>query len=1174
MEEKDELEDFFNSIGATPVNSGVAKDPRAYQHALTVGSNATKRLDHTVTPRNAQGVTENTVRAMDLDDGGIRHQEEQKVFDGSTYTGNPTADQEIWESVGQPGMLGTRIQTLNEGTPEQQKYYVPEPAISKQGVIPSLERSLVGGVLQAAKGAAVFSEWAVDESSKTNVPFSSDMAKGIMSVLDFADWLLDPNTEETWSDANRNFFDENVATLPAQNEWEAMGQEITSMAIGGVAGAKIVEAATKTAGPIGGWIGKVVDRFSKQAKTVDTANFPQKVDMFVKALLAELGGASAGASITQPEETQSISANGMDILGQEDVGKLLPDQLGTMNESQRNRVGSMIDNLLLGTAGKTAGAGLKAGLDKLTSWFKFQPSSPTARQGQQLLDLAKRIDPGIDGASEEEVIKRMALLGEIVEQSNTVPLDAMGTTIKRNTTNAVTAGAKRYVETAYGYLKNQVSPEEWDEFVTQHTEEVVNNIAAVRRANLSNTTVQAADAASMRQADAALSTVEQGLGDTQKIVEAGETIGAQAENRLKGADSVVAQMKGNDLFQQQRLAAAQGQASNVTDLAGPRDPLGATTDIDAEMAEMTGPTMFNAMRKSIEETDAKFASIPDGVDFDREALADLIIASGDSKNILADLNIQTPSNPVKPTFVADGAEEGVDNTDDLISTVWPNDAPKAGTEAVEDGRTALLDRLEGMDLKTLYTNVRPSLARMLDEMSANPKPGQQTGGLVEIKRFIDEAAEASGDPSFSNAMDSYRTDMDLLGGFSDFGKYRDNVRSTAKAGEAGKVGDVYEQGYLLTQQAANDPTGRRLEVVTNIINRYDKDNSARLGSLMLAEAARDLATSVKPGSAVTSTQLQNAIKPRLRALAITNKDAVARYRQIVSDLEKYEAGSAASENALKQAELWAKEQRTSALEQIGADFLVKQETGGLAVGGAGDITKAFDGIFGNEGKTTQLLEAAAKEGPEVLEGIQAQYVRYLRGKVETGTPLSGGGDNVVMNSSGSRLARIIDGSDLTPLAVLDKVFANKPELLGDFKTLLTELQRDNLARQLKPMTFGSNTAVDLTSKKGLGALTTVAFGALSRAGAIARSFINMSTSVDQAKFSAEAEQFLGEILADSDKFAELMKSGGSKSTMQEIQAKIRELYDLSTGPVAPATVRTVMEPSDEDDQTKRAFALN
>lgn len=1063
----------------------------------------------------------------------IENHNEQGVFDGSTYddgAGWSPENTDLYNSIGQEtlGGMGPRLQQTTNDEGAKRTYLVPAPTTSKtpiDNVTESVARTVVGGGLEAAKGTAGFGEWMMDQfmqdhSNDPNRPKSygpeTVIGPALKSVASFADQLLGTQ----FSDAEKNWIDENFPTLPPQNDWEKMGQEITSIVIGGMGGAAAAGTAGKGLSSVGKKIAEIGTDFFRRADATDMANAAQKTQVFIGELVKELAGMNVGATIATPTDVDSISGN------------LMPETIGDLSADETNKVGHMIDNTVISGLFNLVGRPIANAGGKLVKTFfgggKNAPVSSDVTQ-QTAIDVMREIDPGLANVSPEEFKRRSVMFSNMIADNSEADVGSLGTFVRGPVTTTI-KGADQYVENAYGYLRRSMTAEQWETFKKQHSALITDNIIAMRRDNMANTTVQSADARINDQASSIMAKTADDLGGLRASIASGQELGGQVKSQIDSATDMVNLPNQNATIAQGQLEYAQNKDVIMSELAGAKSSglLGQTPEQRAFLNNLSGEQLYENWTKSYENYNNLFDQVPDTPIGSETAMdiARIIAEAGDDQTISDLTRISGAGNMIKP-----------------LPDVGMHDI----AAGAQDPLMELAHQWEGQSLKSIFNKVRPYLS---DTLNSADRAGSfaDKSGVVDLKKFIDSITLESDDPSFKAAMDAYKDHMGTFGAIDDMNAYNQAAQGVYQSG-AQEIGrkqlNVTAAGMMQDALYGGDTSGEKLNAMIDALGKNNPDfQTEELADAVVSSAlARVAAASGTDG--VSSQALINAVQPILPALERLSPDAVAAWEKTVAALQGAEVGSVQAKAAVAAAEAQSVILKANAEKRAAYKFL-EQNADGLQVLPAGDITTQFNNIFKTEAATRDLMnQARLSDDPMVLSGVQAQYLSYLKDRVFTNVPISSNGiGGAVPGSSGTNLGKMLEGSDVSAMGVLNEVFKDNPAFADDLLMLLEEVRLDHVSRSIKPQTFSSNTVVDDTRRKALNTLITMTLGTLNRTAATTRNIVNNVTGVQMDAQKQQIEQITAALLVDSKFLTATLDRLGDRPTRDAYEDGARALLEV------------------------------
>jgi len=1093
-------------------------------------------------PQTAKGLSFNHAM-LDLDDVPVKRQPEELVNDGSSYgvqpeqtqpteynapsfgrrelpiTGPTPEQQAAYEAVpgSQPlGENGPKFQqSVDPETGQKQTFFVNTPENAEQSFGGSVRRAAQNSVLGAAKEAGGFVEWMADNTT--------GRVLGALLGADFE------------NAANVNWFDENFPTVPASNDMERLGGELGSVAIGAATGTGLAKAAD-TAGGISKSVAQQYMRlFADEAKRLDPKNAQQKIEAASRVLFAEVGGASLGATITTPDN----------------AGSLL-QEWGVIPEEVPERIAVYADNVagaaIIGSAVKVLGLGTKAAWEKFGAGLFKDRSNPTTVLREQLM----AIDPGLQGASEEELVKRLEIMSRVLGENSSLDAGRMGE-LPLQPSSAMNLGAKQYVAEAYGFMQQNMSPEQWDAYVNERAGQIANKVGSLRDSLRSNVTVQGMEGRVNAAADGALSSQAASYANPNQIAEAGGNLGKLAMKDRDEAAKFVdpfheSLAQADELVREtQRSGPIMGTISDVRK----NNPLGDTGPEEAQMNQIFGPTLLNAQNQSYNQFKQAYAAIPEGLPFNEMVMANKLYDIGKfDKNVLNAIGAKAPS--------------------DLIS--------EFGTVMDDAGNDITIETiaksLEGMDLKTLYTKVRPALAQSLDAMKKNPTPGQNETQYVELKNFIDDLAEQSGDESFQRAKNLY-IDHENTYGNLDMLKQLDEEGRRVNNSTIGKG----RENFLVNARRAVDAamsenTGIELKSLLDAAQEFStQDITADTGMAQMAIILKGLARNSVGTGSVSAQELVNAMSPQsLAKLKSMVPEQAEQYEEAVRQVLGAEQGQKGAELALEQAETVAKG-LISEVERSAAFKFVQNASEGTVVR---DPEVVFDKIFKDANQSHELITRAKASGDEtIINGMKSHYLRYLRDNIFTSKPQSMTGDGgFTFDSSFSTLNKINNSHSDQTWKIFEDLFEDEPGMIEDMQYFLTGVELDLGGRATRPAVFGSNTTVNNERQQAIQSLVRIFVGPLNRTGTTINSVTSAFTKADVELKREAVASLMGRLITDTKFLTQSIDEIVAAADKKPILERIGRGAGVGSGNFIRSSImnlRPETTPDPIDRETEEAF---
>ncbi len=1147
----------------------------------------TQDSNNVIAPANPMAIDPRQKAALDQDEGGITRQPEAQIFDGSTYTqpddhanlpatsglapkksvwdnilesatmaaqgpfapdphdtatANLPENKALYNSVGEQGPLGTRIQKATDPeTGSKSTYIVPPPGMSP------VQRVVGGGAEQAVQGVGSLAEWAVK-----NMPDTVPLLGQLKYSLKLADSLGQPGI----SDQHINWINENMPRVPAQNDMERMGQEITSMAIGGLAGQELATAATKL-GPVDAGIAKLAAAFYSKQKALDPTNAVAATQAFIKSSLIEMAGTNTGASVTAAPDTKSLT------------GQMVLKPMG-VDQNTADHVGNFLDNTLATTLLKGLGM-IGAGGKKIVGETMFAQTAGKERDPLHTIKNAvNRIDPDMAGAPEADWNRRAKILGETVLNNADPNIKSFPDLPQRQPTEALGAqnaagdtGARQYVEQAYDFMKAKMDPAQWNTWADNKAAQIQNNISQFRRENLAdpNNFVMGADAKMAEGVSKGLSNAANTLADKGKIV------GGVAKLAQGPIDAVSADTN-------KVLAAQQAQAAADADLrsaakgnniavaaqkASETNPFGQTLDQSAERNNMVQSVIKGGANER-QAVNAKFEAIPSGYkDYNQEKIANLIN------------NLHEPDDVAKLLRSPSADVTGIQPKPEYTT------AQRFAGEASPKKQT--LTKLDNFDLKDLYTRVRPRLSDMIDsiEKGGGDAVEGQKEKLIALKDAIDNEVEKSDVPqAYTDAMDAYKK---YKGTYEGVGPMSD-LQKTAKADSLHNYDNALMQGRQSLENALGgqaDTSGKLLEHWSNALAAAgDPAAQTKLAANAVDHALQSIhaAANGNANGLVTAQHIVDAVKPYANTIKQLDPKAFQSLEDARTLLQTKQDGLAAASTGVDEAVKASRDHLAELQHDIGMKFAAKN--GHVPIGPTEDYGSVFKSVFSSADETKKLMAKTAGD-KETEEAIQAQYLKQLGDDWFTPRPLSaqpGGG--YTREFSGNKLNKAGSEANPTPQSVKDIVFEHNPQMKSDLDLLQKEAQLSSDSRAVRPQTFSSNTSVDNVRQKALQSVVAATLGILNRTATIANRVISFGTGAAMERDKAMRDYIVPNMLVNPTFLSDSINSVVKDSSQGNIDRIARQLVTPSNkNPIVKGAVTAIKPETTKQDkvnyETDKAF---
>jgi len=1040
---------------------------------LLGGSGTGETIDSSTSERRAIDPAEvtqenmpNAFQLLDMDDSeNVKRQEDSQVFDGSTY--KPVDDEDgFWKIFF--GTSGMSDESKANYESNQQTYRATgKPIIPGFEDGPRIQETVEDGNVTKTDLVPPQNFGPVERAITGG---ALNAAKGVAKTAGLAAEALDgrnywnaavgalPLSEELKNElevANPDtvaMIEARFPTMPAASDGERMAQEIIGVVIGGLGGEKVAREAIERLPAAQRAIAETASSFlEKQLKKnggLDVVNAQKKTELLIKGSVTEFLGANTGATIAMPSDSEGF------IYGSHFLDNTAASGLFRV----------------LGVTAKGIGKAIRGGTGG--------NHVPQMDEKGLAADLFRQIDPDVMDVEKGEYLSRLGILSEVLDKYKEVgiPNGSFGP-IARSPQEAMAYGAKEYVERAYGFMRNTLGPK-FDEWASQKAAQVADSIQALKRDNLKSSVVQEADARTLAQGSDNLLAAADKFGNEGSITDAALNLAEPTLSRLNRAKEAIAGGKNAVNAANDRLDGMVNvnQFIDRVDKNRGSDQVGnMIANIDERNLKATQAMEENAV--SYRNYKDKFDNLPPNKAFNVKGLSELIQSLGDEKN-LSDI-LRQSDGPKNAHFkqISDDPDEAVNILD-------------------------LQDDLATKDMKWLVTEVRPYYKRLIDEGKV-PGNMQDTSQYEKIVKFIDEDVEIKAYPGFKDAIDAFKVHKDKWGQINELKKIDQQARTTIISGDIAKESDeTYRQFVDFQKKALTDPDESGV-LLSNWMKAYNVDNK-EAARYVVSQMVETLGTvDIK-----TAQNLSDRMAPFMTKIAKTDPDSFKLLNAAIEEVKGAQEGLTGATAGLAKYREAAAELHDEVVNTAAYNFISDQPS--IAEFKSKDVTGTFNSIFGDPTKVEKLMQEASKSSkPLVIEGIQSQYLRYMREKFFNSRVVSktGEGGKAVNEASLNQLVKFLDGSDAGQKTVMKEVFSNQPKFLEDL-TVLTEALRDNVStRSNRPQTFSSNTAVDAARNARSQAgqlLITALFGRLNRTAATVGAF---SKAANTLMGSTEQEAF-------------------------------------------------------------------
>ena len=1019
--------------------------------------------------------------------------EKRKMF----YDALNSANEELYNQRGEKSQtaeafgLDMRTQKVTNEDGETQTYVVPGPSSQESG---RTGRILAGGVAEAAKGIARAGEGITDA-----IGAGAD-ALGINEALE-GSGATNPITGEPLrigTDPETDYVKENFPTVPPEDAGDEIGQEVVSILVGSVGGAGLASKLEKTLNVSPKLAAYMAKQWGKVGKKKPEELY-DAARVFYKTVIIGTG-ANLGATATTPESTEPL------------FGDDIVETLGFDAEENRN-LANFADNVAFSAGLTLLGRVAKGGGKVVSKLVPLKILQKNARDRDLGALLLKELDPNLADVPAEVFAERARIMGEVMKDNKSFRAELLANTeIDLDSTTALYQGAEEYVRRAYGWQQALMTDEAYEEFVKKTATTIRSKMTDIRqgRVTAGSTTVRNADRGIVEGFDEALDATATELGGDAAVVGSADKIampiaGAVDEAR-QGLDAALMDLDAaNDA-----LDAASNQNAIIETLEEARqtNALGSDQTEKALLEGLTGDQLYKAWLEKRTAYKQAFGSLPD-VDVAMTDIIDIIEEAGARTN---DFNTISTTSLKEDPLAA------------LLRAVRPKTV-----NGVREEPDEVLERLiqGGNTFKDLFVGIRPQIELRIQALKNSQ---QDASALINLKSSIDEIAR-NADPAYGEALDLYADyagtflATDALSDFSNAAK-QVNPRLRTATGDPVGLANAYQKGM----QAYNMSVGPNAVTKSTdaFIAALDSGSQGieanpELAKAMVGHTMNMLNRSLAGGTGANSTALTQAIAPYLSVLERTDPAIVELFQETVETLRTAESGLIDAKKARK----IAHDNYVQTVKQAKLDIASKFLSNIDSLPAVKSNPQAvFDEIFrSNEApaRIEELLRSADATGdPMVKEGIQAQYLTWLKENLKTSRRFDGGTDGKAREVSAAKIDNILRNPSSPVLRSLDLLFQDNPARAAQVVALLDVQDLALTGRQGRGATFGSNTAYDQQIQKFVNRLNVVMFGVLNPTATVARN-VSQAVSENYRKgIQADVLETLDLMIASPEEFDRVM----------------------------------------------------
>lgn len=937
-------------------------------------------------------------------------------------------------------------------------------------------------------------------------------------------------------DPDTDYVKQNMAILAPQNKYEDLVTDIGSIVVGGATGAGIVTKLTKVPGMTekaargfaAGW-----DKLRKTAKNQEELyNASKKWEQGIRTYL-QLRGANFGAAVATPDEISTL------------FGDEVLESFGVDPENNQT-LSHFIDNELF-TAGLKAFGILgrytlgSKGLNvpqKAAGWMKgLKP--PTEKEAAFI--VMKSINQGLDDAPLEEVAYHMSIMSRVIANNENFAITMLGGAEKQvglDTAMAISQGAKEYVEQAYAHFKKLMPEDEYQAFILQKQEEIIKGINGVKSGFLTNPNVKAGSTNINQSVNNIIEETAEEiapgakvsddiLGEAKKVAD-DVTEGAAAKEMAElGLDT--ANVEAKALQDKNKIIAMLNEAVE-------NNSLGTSVAERTALNELSGEVLYNGWRDSYTNYNKLFQAIPDGITFD---VGDFIATVNKNFKTVDDLDIitqtATKADPVADMLKAFKPQAVLDDAGEVVM--------KDG-KAVMETAEEVIERISkgDIDLKRLYTEIRPALSGSITTLKNAGNPAYKK--LINIRSYIDDLAEQSGDESFDLAMTAYKNHEGIYGNTVQLNTWEQSAKqvvdSVDEATGAFKVPTAMgtPKGWANMVETGAKMQNSSFESLTpEIVNSWIKavgqgsvdDVSPQYVKHLVGLAINAIGKTTQAGDAVGSQNIINAIQDYVVVLEKMGTqeatEAINLFKTTVDDLKSVESGVITANDLVVNTTKDSKRLLDEAKSETISKFITNITGTNPGVLAPDEVYPQLISIFNSKTAITDIRNLMSRVDdagdPLLKEALQSQYLRHIKDKIFTNKGIdlqvnTQGNVARVNEASPAQLNKMLSQDDMS-FAILDELFkkGTDDEIIATGIKNLVVLQ--NLAinpQAVRPLTMGSSTVSEAEMMKGVNQLITWTLGILNPTATKARSIASGVISEASERNAQAIESLLTSFLVN------------------------------------------------------------
>lgn len=1014
-----------------------------------------------------------------------------------------------------------RVQTGVDADGQEQTYIVPAPgsrgidALVGENAGTAI-RSITGGVVQAGRMLAGLPEAVADQ--------------------------VGSDEEDNAVNTTR----QNFPLIPPENEYDAMGQEITSMIVGGIGGAGLADKLAKAYNltpKMATWVSKGLGKLKGKspAEVADAARVMSRI------IIAGTG-ANFGGAATTPEETQPL------------VGDDIVEAFG-IDPDENRYLGNLADNVAFSSLLTVLGRLGSKVIKPVKSLARGLGGTAKSRRDMGVgLVVLKNLDTNLVNAPSEIVGERARIMGDVLLKNKEFSSALLSdTTIPVDSLTALRSGIEEYVDRAYAFQKTLMTDKEWADYSSNLTRDIVSRMADLRTNRAGSAAVRNKDADTALGMQKALDNTASEIGGVARdaVTETAEDLGGPIVRSLEDATERLDNATvTRDLVATQLDAAANRNV--ITDAlveAKRADALGSDQTQRALLEKLSGPQLYDAWKQSYTGYRDAFNDLPNDIPLPVEEFVALVReAYPDPKqwpNIIDQVTLtETVEDPLRTLLrlVTPKVDEG---TAGMATTKSP------GNITIED-YDEMIQRLtdQGTSFKQVYTELRPALELRIKALLDNPGLSTQADPLITLKQGIDTIAESIGDPAFIQAKEAYQRHAETWLNTRPLRQYSAATKQVVEnapgpiTGVAKGLPDAYKAGLDALKQSVDEDFTPYAEAFIRALNSgVDDSLNPELSEAYIGLAMNALSRSVEAGQTVTTRAIKDATQPYVNQLKRIGGGVYERWNSVVQDLEALESGVISAEKALAnmaeaKAGILSQAQKDVAarfVRNLSSDPKIRENPQAVFK----EIFRSNDSID----ITRELLKRAEEQNnPMVRAGMQTAFLDDLNERlfVSKGIGLDAeDATNTARQVSEAQLTKILNNPSSPTLRTLQLLFEDNPERAVQVVRLLEIQELSTSAKNLRGDNRGSTTAIDTKItydqdlKKLMDRIVTLRYGVLNTKATVYRNILNAITKGATEDIQAAAKETLTFMTAEPVEFDRVLAlvAKGQEETAMEIMTK-------------------------------------